>query len=308
MQTSLPLRFACFALSLSAASLHGQTVAVPVSTSPTAVTVTTGVGVVVVATPANLPPSTLPVTGTTAPPSTTGETAITLDFYYSTRFVPPSRVTVPAGETLRITGPNYGGRAVPWSRDGKEIPGTTGNVLVIPSVSAGDAGVYGVGYNDPRSSIIPSQTLVLSVGPVQRLTNLSNRSTLAAGAGQTFSTGFVVGGGSSSAEAKKIIIRAIGPSLSLFGVGNTLRFPILRIFDSMGKAYTNGYAYPTVVGGLTYETDLANSLAKSGAFPTPANTLDAVLLLPFPPGAYTAQVSSGDQTAGEVLLEIYEVP
>jgi hypothetical protein len=29
---------------------------------------------------------------------------------------------------------------------------------------------------------------------------------------------------------------------------------------------------------------------------------------PFVPGSYTAQVTSGDATAGSVLLEIYEVP
>ena len=93
-----------------------------------------------------------------------------------------------------------------------------------------------------------------------------------------------------------------------FGVANPLRQPVLRIFASTGKIYDNGYVYPAVVGGLTYADDLAGSLAKVGAFPIPANTLDVVVMLPFTPGSYTAQVSSGDQTAGDVLLEIYEVP
>jgi hypothetical protein len=31
-------------------------------------------------------------------------------------------------------------------------------------------------------------------------------------------------------------------------------------------------------------------------------------MMPFVPGSYTAQVTSGDGTAGAVLLEIYEVP
>jgi hypothetical protein len=33
-----------------------------------------------------------------------------------------------------------------------------------------------------------------------------------------------------------------------------------------------------------------------------------VVMMPFIPGSYTAQVTSGDGIAGAVLLEIYEVP
>jgi hypothetical protein len=133
-----------------------------------------------------------------------------------------------------------------------------------------------------------------------------NRGFLAAGAGPVFTAGFVVVGG--TGQTKKIIIRAIGPALAAFGVANPLRQPVLRIFDASGKIFDNGYAYAAIVGGLTYADDLAASLAKVGAFPIPANTLDVVVMMPFTPGSYTAQVSSGDQTAGDVLVEIYEVP
>jgi hypothetical protein len=312
MQTSGPLRLACILIGFATVTAHAQ-VPVAVGTTPGVAMPAIADSANAVATPTtllpiNLPPSVLPATGNTALPAATGETSITLDVAFGIRAVPPSRVTVPAGETLRITGPSYGGRAAQWSKNGQDIPGATSNPLVITSVSSSDAGTYALGLNDPRSSIVPSQALVLGVGPVQRLSNLSNRSTLAAGAGQVFTAGFVVSGGSSTAEPKKLIIRAVGPTLTAFGIANPLRAPVLRIFDASGKAYSNGYVYSAVVGGLTYETDLAASLAKVGAFPIPANTLDAVIMLPFAPGAYTAQVSSGDSTAGEVLLEVYEVP
>jgi hypothetical protein len=118
-------------------------------------------------------------------------------------------------------------------------------------------------------------------------------------------SGFAVEAGT---QPKKLILRAIGPSLAMFGVTSPVRAPVLRIFDSKGQPYTNGYVYPAVVGGPTYESDLAESLARTGAFPIPAGTRDAVLMMPFLPGSYTAQVTSGDGTAGTVLLEIYEVP
>ena len=80
-----------------------------------------------------------------------------------------------------------------------------------------------------------------------------------------------------------------------------------RVYDAAGNPYTNGYVYPAVVGGLTYEADLADALAKTGAFPIAAGTLDAVVMMPFPPGAYTVSVSGAAGTAGNVLVEIYDL-
>ena len=44
--------------------------------------------------------------------TTRGETSLTLDVGFGIRAVPASRVTVPVGETLRLTGPASGGRPV----------------------------------------------------------------------------------------------------------------------------------------------------------------------------------------------------
>lgn len=258
------------------------------------------------ATPLVTPPSTLTPTGNALQAPSTGETALTLDVGNGIRAVPAARVTVPVGETLLVTGPNPSGRSVQWFKNGRAIPGATGNLFAIQSVTSADAGIYYVMVIDSASPNIPSQSLVLGVGPTDRLLNLSTRATLAAGADQNLTCGFVVA--AAAAQSKKLILRAVGPTLASFGVSGALRAPVLRVFDSAGNLYTNGYAYPAVVGGPTYETDLADSLAKTGAFPIAPGTLDAVVMMPFVAGAYTAQVTSGDRTAGTVLLEIYEVP
>ena len=239
-------------------------------------------------------------------PLSAGETSLVLDFAIGIRAVPPSRVTVPAGESLRITGPSFGARPVQWLKNNQALAGATSNPLVIPRVSTADAGTYVLVNNEPNVSALPSQSLILGVGPTDRFINVSNRGFLAAGSGPVFTAGFVVVGG--SGQNKKIVVRAVGPTLAAFGVANPLRQPLLRIFDSAGKVYENSYVYSAVVGGLTYADDLADSLAKVCAFAIPANTLDVVVMMPFTPGSYTAQVSSGDRTAGDVLLEIYEVP
>lgn len=235
-----------------------------------------------------------------------GETAITLDVGFGIRAVLPSRVTVPAGEILRITAPNVGGQdtQIIWTKNGRAIPGASERTLVLNYVTSSDAGTYAALFSTPTTLPQPSQSLVLGVGPTDRLLNMSTRGNVGAGGDQGLVSGFVVASGSQ----KKLIIRAVGPSLSLFGVTNGLRAPVLRIFDASGRPYENQYVYPAVVGGPTYESDLAESLARAGAFPLPAESRDAVTMQPFTAGSYTAQVTSGDGTSGAVLLEIYEVP
>lgn len=235
-----------------------------------------------------------------------GETAIRLDIGYGIRAVPPSRVSVPTGETLRIIAPTQTeGTTYIWTKNGRPIPDTSGDVLLFNRVVSSDAGTYQCMFSTPTTLPRPSQALILGVGPTDRLINISSRVNVGPGADQSAISGFVVG---ATGPGKKIILRAVGPSLALFGVTNPLRNPVLRIFDGNGKPYENAYVYPAVVGGPTYETDLAESLARAGAFPIPTGTRDAVAMMPFLPGSYTAQVTSGDGASGNVLLEIYEVP
>jgi len=243
-----------------------------------------------------------PVAGSTL----TGETAIRLDVGFGIRAVLPSRVTVPAGETLRVIAPTVAeGTNYIWTKNGRAIPDTSGNVLLINHVVSGDAGTYQCLFSSPATLPLPSQALILGVGPTDRLINISSRANLGVGSEQSIVSGFVVG---ATGQGKKLIVRAIGPSLNLFGVTTPLRNPVLRVYDGNGKLYENGFVYPAVVGGPTYETDLAESLARAGAFPVPSGSRDVVVMMPFLPGTYTAQVTSGDGTAGTVLLEIYEVP
>jgi hypothetical protein len=235
-----------------------------------------------------------------------GETSVQLDVGFGIRAVPPSRVTVPSGETLRVTAPDMGsGINYIWTKNGQAISGASGRVLMLNHVVSSDAGTYACLFSTPATLPQPSQTLVLGVGPTNRLLNLSTRAIVGPGADQGLVSGFVV---EATGQGKKLIVRAIGPSLALFGVANPLRVPTLRVFDASGKPYENGYVYPPVVGGPTYESDLAESLARTGAFPIPEGTRDAVVMMPFVSGSYTLQVTSGDGTAGAILLEIYEVP
>lgn len=235
-----------------------------------------------------------------------GETTLLLDVGTGLRAVSPSRVTVPAGERVQLVGPEArAGFSYIWTRNNRALPGATDRTLVLTAVTASDAGSYACLHTSPTALPVPSQSLVLGVGPVDRLLNISTRAELGAGPEAAVTAGFVV---ASPGPAKKIIVRAVGPALAAFGVANSLRAPVLRILDAAGRPYENGYVYPAVVGGLTYEQDLADSLARCGAFPIPRGTRDVVVMMPFPAGLYTAQVTSADGGTGTVLVEVYEVP
>ena len=127
-----------------------------------------------------------------------------------------------------------------------------------------------------------------------RLVNLSAR-LFSDAASDPLVGGFVVAGG-----AKRVLIRAVGPGLTPFGVTGVLANPQLSLF-----AGPTPYAVDDDWGGGAVLTDY---FARVGAFALPATSRDAALLVTLPPGAYSAVVNGVNNTNGAVLLEIYEVP
>jgi hypothetical protein len=131
-----------------------------------------------------------------------------------------------------------------------------------------------------------------------RTVNLSTRARVGTGAGVLIG-GFVVKG----PAYKRMLIRAVGPTLGAFGVSTALVDPVLTV-----------YSGPTVVSANDKweSAENAASIAAAsktvGAFNLAANSEDAAMLITLPPGAYTVEVKGKGDTEGVALLEIYEVP
>jgi hypothetical protein len=227
------------------------------------------------------------------------ETTLLLEIAFGFRYVPPSNVTVSAGEYVSVMAPGLGSGQ--WFKNNQPVAGAVSPTLVIPSISASDAGAYFFSPSGPGLPAQGTQLLLLNVGPVQRFLNLSSRAIAGAGE-QTLIAGFVVSG----PEEKRVLIRAIGPSLAKFGLTGFLREPVIKIYDSAGNLYLNDYVYAAVLG--VKEAAIADATLKTGAFALIANSKDAVELRPFPAGAYTIHVTSNDGTTGVALMELYEVP
>jgi outer membrane protein assembly factor BamB/subtilisin family serine protease len=133
-----------------------------------------------------------------------------------------------------------------------------------------------------------------------RLTNISARAQVDS-AGEILIAGFVVVGTS----AKQVMIRAVGPTLGVFGVTGVLADPRLALFRGSEPVPISSN---DDWGRAANATSIAAAAASVGAFALPLESRDAVLLVTLPPGSYTAQVTGPGVTRGIALVEVYELP
>jgi hypothetical protein len=133
-----------------------------------------------------------------------------------------------------------------------------------------------------------------------RLVNVSARTQVGRG-GDVLIAGFAIGGTSS----KTVMVRAIGPTLGVFGVPGTLVDPKLDLFPSGSDVAISANDN---WGAATNAAQVAAAAQSVGAFPLALESRDAVLLVTLPPGSYTAQISGVNNGIGAALVEIYEIP
>jgi hypothetical protein len=132
--------------------------------------------------------------------------------------------------------------------------------------------------------------------PGARFTALSARNQVGTGE-NILIVGFAVTGNA----PKKLLIRGIGPTLANYGVSGVLADPQLALFDRTSTKIAENDNW----GGATA---LSDAFAATQAFPLPANSKDAALLVTLQPGVYSAQVSGAGGTTGVALVEVYEMP
>ena len=165
-------------------------------------------------------------------------------------------------------------------------------------VKAGPIGSFTV--NVPPSS--PTPTPGSTPGLVG---NVSTR--LPVGTGDNvLIEGFTVQGPAGS--TKKIIVRAIGPSLAPFGVTDALPNPTLEIHDSDNNnivVATNDDWKVTQFGSLI-TADQSAEIAASGF--KPGNDLESAIIANLPPGSYTAVVrGAGNSNTGTGVVDAYDL-
>ena len=149
-------------------------------------------------------------------------------------------------------------------------------------------------------SLALAGTLQLSAQtPLSQITSLSLRGPVGQDSG-TLISGFVI----NSSVAKTVLIRGVGPTLAMFGVGDAVAQANITVFDANGNVVAGNDGYLTGPNAAT----VVMTAASVGAFPL-SDPGDSALLATLAPGAYTVQVAAGgDGTAsGSALLEVYDV-
>ncbi len=115
--------------------------------------------------------------------------------------------------------------------------------------------------------------------------------------------GFIVQGPTGS--KKKIIVRAIGPSLIPFGITDALANPTLEIRDKNNVLIASNDNWKTThVGGIITGNQSAQ-ITASGVAPT--NDLESAIIADLAPGSYTAVVRGAGNTVGTGVVDAYDL-
>jgi hypothetical protein len=128
--------------------------------------------------------------------------------------------------------------------------------------------------------------------PPGRLGNISTRTFTGTGDNVPIG-GFIINGSS----PKKVILRAMGPTLAFFGVPGALDDPTLELHDQTGNV-------------IAFNDDWRNSPNSAEILAArlfPSFEREAVILATLDPGAYTAVLRGKNQLTGVALMEIYDI-
>lgn len=167
--------------------------------------------------------------------------------------------------------------------------------ISLPALARGasSARISGTGAGTVLAELYDASTADAFLATTPRLTKVWILKNIGAGV----TAGFVIGGNTE----RTVLIRAIGPTMeTLFGIEGAIADPRLALYSGQTQLAANDNW-----GG---DPTLAAISARSGAFPLPAKSRDAALLLTLQPGAYTLNVAGTDGLSGIALIEIYEVP
>jgi hypothetical protein len=132
------------------------------------------------------------------------------------------------------------------------------------------------------------------------LSNISTRSFVQTGE-HVMIGGFIVQG----SGPKRVIIRAIGPELTQFGIPDALANPTLELHNGSGALIASNDNWQTTIIGGIITSNQVSDIQNSGHAPTAAS--ESAIIADLPSGNYTAIVRGVSNTAGVGLVEVYDL-
>jgi hypothetical protein len=133
----------------------------------------------------------------------------------------------------------------------------------------------------------------LHTAALSKLANLSTRAFVGTG-NNVVIAGFVLGNNQGN---DRVVIRGLGPSLSSFGIANTLADPTLELRDENGTL---------LFANNNWQDNAAQAADITAAGLAPSNAKESAIAATLPPGLYTAILSGLNGTTGVGTVEVYD--
>ena len=216
----------------------------------------------------------------------------------------PQSRTIVAGSsvTLALTTSGSGTLSYQWYKDGVALGGATAASFTISNASAADAGSYtatvtsgseSVTSSAAMISVLPSGTLPASFANIATRAYCSTENKVTIG-------GFVVTG----TVPKRVLVRAVGPTLTTQGIGpaEVLADPTITVYRGSTVLANNDNW-----GDNANAAEITAAGQQIGAGPLAADdSKSSALLLTLDPGVYSFIVNGKGGASGIVLLEVYD--
>ncbi|BET69261.1 hypothetical protein ASA1KI_41790 [Opitutales bacterium ASA1] len=193
---------------------------------------------------------------------------------------------------------------VQWLLDGRPLPGANSLTLSLPMAQRFHSGIYQVvltgRYGTTTSEGVHVEVAAATETTTSRLSNLSTRALCGTDDGVLI-PGFVVRGGGT-----RVLARALGPTLTDFGLNDFLpdpRFVVKRLEGQTSLDRITNADWSDALEGPR----IAAIGDELGAYPLHARSRDAAVLVDLAPGAYSIVTDDSERRTGVAIVELYEV-
>ena len=149
-----------------------------------------------------------------------------------------------------------------------------------------------VSGRDGSSGVGMVEMYDLEAASDSKLANISTRGLVQTGS-DVMIGGFIFGNGAAS---EKVIIRALGPSLS--SIDGAISDPTLALYDGNGTL---------LISNDNWRDDASQAAAITATGIPPQNDFESAIVTSVPPGAYTAIVAGKGGVTGVALAEVYHL-
>jgi cyclophilin family peptidyl-prolyl cis-trans isomerase len=166
----------------------------------------------------------------------------------------------------------------------------SGKNLLVTGLQPGTAHITAKATDLDGAMVSQNFTVTVGASPA-RLADISTRAQVGSD-DNVLIGGFIIQGSAS----KRVLVRAIGPSLIPFGVANALMDPALELRDMNGALLFSNDNWTTAAN----KQDITNTGRA------PSASQESAILTTLAPGRYTAIVRGVGATSGVALVEVYD--